>query len=178
MENPFIGPDPRPIESELKAGREKISEYPIGLTSEDIRRIELPLESLEYEGEGSSSYSPNYDQQKQEYLETFGIKAEGLGHAETVTSFIIFSHIATLKLIEEAGGDLDKATEIANRILYETRIDRLGYSDYLGKGITYEGSRKRLGFAANTEGRLSEDHYSRILRSILNSQTKKINLRD
>ena len=178
MENPFIGPDPRPIESELNTGKEKRSEYPIGLTSEEIRKIELPLESLEYEGEGSSSYSPNYDQQKQKYLETFGIKAEGLDHAETVTSFVIFSHIATLKFVEEAGGDLDKATEIANKILNETRIDRLGYRYYLGKGVTYERARKKLGFAANTEGRLSEDHYSQILRSILNSLTKKINLRD
>lgn len=178
MENNIIGFGAKRIESEEKESREVISGYSVVLTPEQIEKIDLPLEGLTYEGKGASSYSPDYDQQKQDYLKSFGIEVEGLGHAETVTSFIIFSHIVSLKLVEESGGNLDKATKIANKILNETRIDRLGYRDSLGNGVTYEGVRKRLGFVANTEGRLSEEQYSQVLTDILNSLNKKIDLRE
>lgn len=176
MENNTIGFGAEHIEG--GESREVISGHSAVITPEQIREIDLPLEDLKYEGKGASSYSPDYDQPKKDYLKNFGIEVDSLGHAETVTSFIILSHIVSLKLVEESGGNLDKATQIANKILYETRIDRLGYRSYLGNGVTYEGVRKSLGFAANPEGRLSEEHYSRVLTNILNSLNKKINLRD
>ncbi len=89
------------------------------LTREDIENIDLPSETLVYDGEGESSYSAKYDKQKAEFLKVFGIETEDLDHAEIVTAFIIFSHIDTLKYIEKMGGDLDEPPEKVLQLITE-----------------------------------------------------------
>ena len=157
----------------IETDTEKESTLKTEITVKDIQGIELSLENLEYKGEGVTSFGSKYDEQKTEYLKTFGIEIEDLDHAQKVTTFIIFSHIGSLKFIEQRGGDLEKAVEIANRNLAETRIDRIGLREDLGGGITYEMIRKDAGFAANSEGRVSDKEYAMLLNRILTTLSRK-----
>lgn len=143
------------------------------ITEEDIRRVELSVENLNYKGEGVTSFSSKYDDQKTEYLKTFGIETEDLDHAQIVTTFIIFSHIDSLKRIEQTGNNLAKAVEIANKNLAETRIDRIGFREDLGGGVTYEMTRKDAGFAANSDCKVSEEEYAMLLNRILTTLSRK-----
>lgn len=139
------------------------------ITVEDIQRIELDFNNTEYKGEGATSFSSKYDEQKREYLESFGIETNGLDHARINTSFILFSHIVSLKAISGAGGDLEKAVDIANNILKESRIDTLGFREDLGNGVKYEDIRKSQGYAANSECKVSKEEYNALLENIVNS---------
>jgi len=142
------------------------------ITMDDILEVELPLEGLEYKGEGATSFSSKYDEQKAEHLKSFGIETEGLDHAELGTSFIIFSHICALELVKREGGDLEKALKTANLML-EGRIDRFGLRDDLGNGNTYESARKALGFASNSECKVSEEEFSNLLKNTLTGLKRK-----
>ena len=146
------------------------------LTREDIENIDLPSETLVYDGEGESSYSAKYDKQKAEFLKVFGIETEDLDHAEIVTAFIIFSHIDTLKYIEKMGGDLDKALESANMILKD-RIDSKHFRRDLGIEIgelkTYEEVRKSKNYSANSDCKVSEEEYAKLLNRILTALSRK-----
>ena len=146
------------------------------ITEEDIRRVELSVENLNYKGEGVTSFSSKYDDQKTEYLNTFGIETEDLDHAEIVTTFIIFSHIDTLKYIEKMGGDLDKALESANMILKD-RIDSKHFRRDLGIEIgelkTYEEVRKSKNYSANSDCKVSEEEYAKLLNRILTALSRK-----
>lgn len=135
------------------------------ITVEDIQGIELDFNNTEYTGEGATSFSSKYDEQKRGYLESFGIETKGLDHARLVTSFVIFSHIASLKAVGMAGGDLEKAVDIANNILKESRIDTLGFREDLGSGITYEQIRKAQGYSANSECRVNTREYNMLLEN-------------
>ena len=146
------------------------------ITEEDIRRVELSVENLNYKGEGVTSFSSKYDDQKTEYLNTFGIETEDLDHAEIVTTFIIFSHIDTLKYIEKMGGDLDKALESANMILKD-RIDSKHFRRDLGIEIgelkTYEEVRKSKNYSANSDCKVSEEEYAMLLNRTLTTLSGK-----
>ncbi|MBP8979458.1 hypothetical protein KBG23_03205 [Candidatus Dojkabacteria bacterium] len=146
------------------------------ITEEDIRRVELSVENLNYKGEGVTSFSSKYDDQKTEYLNTFGIETEDLDHAEIVTTFIIFSHIDTLKYIEKMGGNLDEALESANMILKD-RIDSKHFRRDLGIEIgelkTYEEVRKSKNYSANSDCKVSEEEYAMLLNRILTALSRK-----
>ena len=146
------------------------------ITEEDIRRVELSVENLNYKGEGVTSFSSKYDDQKTEYLNTFGIETEDLDHAEIVTAFIIFSHIDTLKYIEKMGGNLDEALESANMILKD-RIDSKHFRRDLGIEIgelkTYEEVRKSKNYSANSDCKVSEEEYAMLLNRILTALSRK-----
>ncbi len=165
MENSF---------NEFESSSYETENLKLSLTVEDIREVVLPVENIEYTGEGASSYSAKYDTQKSEFLKSVGVESEGLDHAEIVTSFLIASHIGTLKYIEQTGGNLDRAVEIANRVLEDGRIDTVGFREDLGNGRTYESIRKDLGFAANADGKVSKEEYSNLLNSILNTLKNRI----
>ena len=146
------------------------------ITEEDIRRVDLSVENLNYKGEGVTSFSSKYDDQKTEYLNTFVIETEDLDHAEIVTTFIIFSHIDTLKYIEKMGGNLDEALESANMILKD-RIDSKHFRRDLGIEIgelkTYEEVRKSKNYSANSDCKVSEEEYAMLLNRILTALSRK-----
>ena len=146
------------------------------LTREDIENIDLPSETLVYEGGGESSYSAKHDKPKAEFLKVFGIETEDLDHAEIVTAFIIFSHIDTLKYIEKMGGNLEEALESANMILKD-RIDSRNFRRDLGIEIgelkTYEEVRKSKNYSANSDCKVSEEEYAKLLNRILTALSRK-----
>jgi len=146
------------------------------ITREDIENIDLPSETLVYDGEGESSYMAKFDKSKADFLKIFGIETEDLDHAEIVTAFIIFSHVDSLKYVEKMGGNLDEALESANMILKD-RIDSKNFRRDLGIEIgepkTYEEVRKLKQYSANSDCKVSEEEYAKLLNRILTTLSRK-----
>jgi len=141
------------------------------LTRDIFEKISLPETLPLFQGEGETSFSQKYDQDKVEYLKTLGVEVPEewkKDRAMLVNTFIVSGLIVVLEGVRRDDQEIfEDVLKEKNRQLKEARIDKYGYRRRLSNGLLVEDYHRILGFSANPQKMVSEEELKTILSYIV-----------
>ncbi|HPQ79529.1 MAG TPA: hypothetical protein PLG47_03705 [Candidatus Dojkabacteria bacterium] len=144
------------------------------LTAEVFENLSLPEVLPKYQGEGETSFSDKYDQDKIKYLEMLGVEIPEEwknDRAMLVSTFVVAGLIVVLEGIRRDNRELfEEVIKDKNKQLREARLDEYGYRRRLPNGLLVEDYHKNLGFSANPQKKVSEEE----LRTIVSYLTEQL----
>lgn len=154
------------------------------IAPEDFEELNIG-EIPPYEGDGKTSFSSKYDEEKIEYLNSIGVDVPKEWFEDNgkiiencrplaTTMFIVTGHILAMekarRLIEADPDYKERFMQLvkgSNVFLSENRLDTSGRRMQVLYGVLFEDLKRGLGFSANPEQRVSKEELHYIVEHIL-----------